>query len=107
MMKDFQFRLTRDDLARQLHLTLRELYPEKSINGNIIHKMLIESTPEKSGFAFPAADFAEINGINSQEFLEDLFRELSVESEKNLHDKFLFEISKDSHSIFFKMLKKD
>jgi hypothetical protein len=102
MPKD-NFKLTRDDIARQIHFSIRELYPKQILDGNIIHKMIIESGAEGTGLIFPAGSFAEVNGFEPKKFISDLFRTLNLEMEKNLHDKFLFEILVDDDSIYFKL----
>jgi hypothetical protein len=106
-MANDKFVLSRDEIAREVHRALKELYPEQKLEGNIIHKMLIEIHPAGTGFMFPIRDYAFINNLDQKEFLLRLFRELSIESEKNLHDKFLFEMSLDDHCIYFKMINKE
>jgi len=101
-MKDYK--LTKEEISRQLHQTIQDLYPESSYNPNLIHKLLFESTPGEA-FMFPARDFAEYSNINTTDFIDKLHTELSVEFEKNLHDKFLFEMTRDDNAIFFKSIK--
>ncbi len=106
-MSDSIFKLSRDEIARQLHAALRELLPEHKLDGNIVHKMLLEMHPSGTGYMFPVKDYASIHNLDPREFLAKLFHELSIESEKNLHDKFLFEMSLDDNFIYFKVITAD
>lgn len=106
-MDDSVYKLSRDEIARQVHAGLKELYPEHKLDGNIIHKMLLDMFPSGTGYMFPVKDYASIHNLDPKEFLVKLFRELSIESEKNLHDKFLFEMSLDDNFIYFKVITAD
>ncbi|SYZ73251.1 hypothetical protein TRIP_C21369 [Candidatus Zixiibacteriota bacterium] len=98
------FKLSRDDIARQIHYAIRELHPDHQLDGNIVHKMIIESGDKGTALIFPAGNFAEINGFEPKKFVRDLYRTLNLEMEKNLHDKFLFEILVDDNFIHFKLM---
>jgi hypothetical protein len=104
-MKNHDFKLTRDDFARQLHESLRELYPDQVIQGDIIHKMIIESGTPGTDLMFPARDFADISNLDPKGLIMRLYNELKMEFEKNLHDKFLFEMTIDDNFIYFKTLE--
>ena len=106
-MKDKYFKLTREDLARQIHQGVREVYPDLAFEGNIVHKMLIVEEPVGSGFIFPAGDFAEACGLVRREFVGKLRMELGIEFEKNLHDKFLFDMKIEGESISFHPIKSE
>jgi hypothetical protein len=99
-----EYKLTKEEISRQLHQMIQDLYPESSYDPNLIHKLLFESRPGEV-FMFPAGDFAEINNLDSTDFADKLHTELDIEFEKNLHDKFLFEMTRDDNTIFFKMVK--
>jgi hypothetical protein len=102
-----RFQLSRDDLARQLHQVAREAYPDNCLDGKLIHAILIEQSPAGSGFAFPAREYALQNNISPEEFLPKLYHELSIEFEKNLHDKFFFEMHRDNDCIYFSLIETD
>jgi len=106
-MENSAFKLSRDEIARQVHAALKELYPDHKLDGNIVHKMLLEMFPPGTAYMFPVKEYASIYDLDTKEFLVKLFREFSVESEKNLHDKFLFEMSLDDNSIYFKVITAD
>lgn len=99
-----EYKLTKEEITRQLHQTIQDMYPESSYNPNLIHKLLFESKPGET-FMFPARDFAEFTHLDAADFTDKLHKELGVEFEKNLHDKFLFEMTRDDNTIFFKALK--
>ena len=99
-----EYKLIKEEITRQLHQTIQDLYPESNYDPNLIHKMLFESTPGEV-FMFPARDFAEFSSIDTTDFVNKLHTELSVEFEKNLHDKFLFEMTRNDDTIFFKLVK--
>jgi hypothetical protein len=106
-MTEKYFKLTREDLARQIHQGIREAYPELSFEGNVIHKMIIEEEPSGSGFIFPAGDFGEFCGLKRGEFVAGLKMELGIEFEKNLHDKFLFSMVMEGDMIYFRPIRWD
>jgi len=62
--------------------------------------MLSESKPGEM-FVFPAKEFAESVNLVNSDFVDKLYLELGIEFEKNLHDKFLFEMTKDDNNIIF------
>lgn len=107
MTENLRPKLSRDEIARQIHLVLRELYPDKNLLANVIHKMIIETNPDGAGFRFPANEFAEYNDIDELNLAGRLHKELGVEFEKNLHDKFFFAMTEDAGSISFKMIDGD
>ncbi len=102
-----RFQLSRDDLARQLHQAAREAFPHFRLAGKLIHSMLIEQKPAGSSFVFPAREYALKNNISPEEFLPRLYHELSIEYEKNLHDKFFFEMHRDNNCIYFSLIDTD
>jgi hypothetical protein len=97
-----EFRLTRDELARQLHQTLTDLYPERNFDASIIHQMIVDMKSDGSYYIFPAAHFAEFSGMESSGFVDSLQEELGIEYEKNLHDKFLFDMTREEGNLIFK-----
>ncbi len=103
-MAERDFHLSRDDIARQIHHSVCELYPGRILDGNIIHKMLIEKGESGSALMFPAGEYAQVNGLEQKEFVRNLYHVLNLEMEKNLNDKFLFEILVDDNFIYFKLL---
>ena len=107
MTENLKPKLSRDNLARQIHLVLQGMYPDKNLQANVIHKMIIETQPDGAGFKFPANEFAEYNDIDERDLAGKLYKELGVEFEKNLHNKFFFEISENAGSISFKMIGDD
>jgi hypothetical protein len=102
-----RFQLSRDELARQLHQAAREAYPELRLEGKLIHILLIEQIPAGSSFVFPAREYALKNNIPPEEFLRKLYYELSIEYEKNLHDKYFFEMHRDDDCIYFSLIDTD
>jgi len=102
-----RFQLSRDELARQLHQAAREAYPDYRLEGKLIHAILIEQMPAGSGFVFPAREYALNNNISPEEFLARLYHELSIEYEKNLHDKFFFKMHRDDDCIYFSLIETD
>jgi hypothetical protein len=106
-MKDHYFKLTREDLARQIHQGIREVYPDLIFEGNIVHEMLIVEEPAGSGFIFPAGDFAAACDLGRGDFVGKLRMELGIEFEKNLHDKFLFDMKMDGELIYFRPIKSE
>jgi len=105
-MGDIKFKLERDDLSRQIHLVLRELYPESDLPPKLVHDMVIETAPDGAGFNFDAGRFAGETGLEKEELTAGLYRELGVEYEKNWHDKAYFEILINDESIEFRILKR-
>ncbi len=99
-----EFKLIKEELTRQLHQTIQELYPESQYDPNLINKLLLESEPGRQ-FIFPANEFAESGNLDAVNFINSLFLELGIEFEKNLHDKFLFEMTRDDNTIFFTAIK--
>ena len=99
-----EYKLTKEEVTRQLHQSIQDLYPESNYDPNLVHKLLFETKPSES-FLFPAKDFAEFSNLDPADFINRLHSELSVEFEKNLHDKFLFEMTRDDNTIFFTALK--
>jgi hypothetical protein len=97
-----EYVLNRDEFARQIHLLLGEIYPEGRFDADLIVKMITYPVHGENEMAFQAAAYARMSGFDESELPERLFRELEIQIEKNLHDKYLFEISRDKNSIFFK-----
>lgn len=105
MINGLQYKMTRDELTRQIHQTLREIYPHSDFSAGQIFKMIDESSEKNNVLIFKAAEFAEINEIDKTEFMTGLYIELGVEFEKNLHDKFYFTMTKDETTLTFKMIE--
>lgn len=108
-MAKIKFKLEKDEVARQIHFILRELYPDLSIDPQLVHELVVETVPEGAGFRFETARFAERTGLEKKHLAAGLYRELGVEFEKNWHDKSYFEIKMVGESIDFQLLnwKKD
>jgi ribosome assembly protein YihI (activator of Der GTPase) len=100
------FKLTKEELTRQLHQTIQELCPEIENDPNLIDKLLTELEQGRQ-FVFPAEAFADEGGINPDDFIDRLYLELGIEFEKNLHDKFLFEMTRDNNSIIFTAIESE
>jgi len=98
--------LSKDEIARQIHLTLKQLYPENEFDPALIHRMVARTGPEGTGFMFPAREFASASSMETDTFIDDLYRELGIEFEKNWHDKSFFTMIKDNDSIIFKVVGK-
>lgn len=99
-----EFKLTKDELVREILHIVCEQYPEKSLTADLIHKMIFESTPGEK-FMFPAGDYAVFNNLDKDEFADKLHDGLGIEFEKNLHDKFLFEMSREENIIYFSTIQ--
>lgn len=102
-----EYELTKDELTRQIHQTLRDIYPEKDISADTVFDMISESTGRSKELIFRAADFAQLHEIDRAEFMTGLYVELGIEFEKNLHDKFYFIMTKDDSVLTFKMIEND
>lgn len=99
------FRLEKEEIARQIHYVLREIYPERQFDAGRIYDMLSEEASPIQKIVFPAEKFAEVNGMDGAEFTASLFRELGVEFEKNLHDKFFFTMRREQGKIIFQTME--
>ena len=99
------FRLDREEIARQIHLVIREIYPDQEVDGNLIHKMIQEAGTEGDKMIFPAGEFGEVTGMAGTDFARQVYLELGVEYEKNLHDKFYFTIRREEGNIIFETVK--
>ncbi len=95
------FRLEKEEIARQIHYVIREIYPERQFDADLIYEMLVEGKAATQKIIFLAERFAEVNGLDKIEFSDSLYRELGVEFEKNLHDKFFFTMSREEGNIVF------
>jgi hypothetical protein len=80
-----------------------EIIPEHEIDGAGIRKMIKTEKPDNSKIIFEAGNFARFNGIEDARFIENLYRELSIESEKNWHDTVFFEILIGKETIAFQL----
>ena len=105
-MADIKFILEKDDLARQIHFILRELYPGVRIDSGLVHELVVETAPGGAAFRFNTAAFAEKAGLDKKQLMAGLYRELGVEFEKNWHDKSYFEIKQMGDSIEFGLLNR-
>jgi hypothetical protein len=99
-----EFKLTKDEIVREIMQIAREQYPDISLKADLIHKMTFESSPGKQ-FMFPAGDYAALNNLDEKEFVDKLHDGLGIEFEKNLHDKFLFEMSREENMIYFNTIQ--
>jgi hypothetical protein len=97
-----KYKLTKEELTRQIHQTLRELYSDVIITSDDI-KDKIHVT--KDGITFLCSDFASEMNFNSAELIQNLYIELGIEFEKNLHDKYYFMMTKDDESLHFRILE--
>lgn len=93
--------LSRDEIARQIHFTLRQLYPEKEFDSSLIHRMIVMTDLNATRFVFPADHFASVSSLQTDTFVDDLYRELGIEFEKNWHDKSFFTMTKRDNTIIF------
>ncbi|MEW5922592.1 MAG: hypothetical protein AB1746_01250 [Candidatus Zixiibacteriota bacterium] len=105
-MADIKFILEKDELARQIHFILRELYPDINIDPKLVHGLVVETAPGGAGFRFDSALFAEKANLDKKQLTAGLYRELGVEFEKNWHDKSYFEIKQVGDSIEFRLLNR-
>ncbi|MEP0827055.1 MAG: hypothetical protein HRF51_00900 [bacterium] len=99
------FRLEKEEIARQIHYVLREIYPERQFDANRIYDMVVEEASPNRKLVFPADKFAEVSGMDGTEFTASLFRELGVEFEKNLHDKFFFTMRREQGKLIFQTME--
>jgi len=102
-----EYELTKDELTRQIHLTLRDIYPREDITADTIFEFISETAGQSKELVFRAADFAQMYEIDKKEFLSRLYIELGIEFEKNLHDKFYFIMTKDDAVLTFKMIESE
>ena len=100
-----KLKLNRDEIAREIHMALRELYPNKDFSAEAIHRMLKETASDGMGFRFAANEYAQINGLGESGFVDKLYKELGIEFEKNWHDKSFFEMTRDKDSISLKVIE--
>ena len=100
------FELTREELTRQLYQTIQELYPDRLHDPNRIDNLLSEPDQARM-FVFRAKEFAESAGFAAEDFMQKLYLELGIEFEKNLHDKFLFEMTRNDNNIIFTPIESD
>ncbi len=96
-----KYRLTKEELARQIHQALRERYQGMDSIA-VLREFLIE---DEAGITFNVKEFAIKNDLEGGEILSSLYIELGIEFEKNLHDKFYFMMTKDDESLYFKMIE--
>jgi len=105
-MADIKFKLEKDDLSRQIHYVLKELYPEANIAPETVHNLVIETAPDGAGFKFDAASMADMAGLDKEELTSGLYRGLGIEYEKNWHDKSYFDIKTVGGAIEFHVLNR-
>ncbi len=98
-----EFKLSKEELAGEIYRAINEIYPELIFSNELIYNAINDSI-KGSWFKFSAVKFANDNNLDSQEFIDRLYKCLGIEFEKNLHDKFLFEMSRDNDNILFKMI---
>lgn len=96
-----EYKLSKEELARQIHQALREAYPDVAVISEDIKDNLHET---KDGITFLCNNFAAAINFNPVELIQKLYIELGIEFEKNLHDKYYFMMTKDDESLHFKML---
>ena len=105
-MADIKFKLEKDELSRQIHYVLKELYPETNIAPETVHDLLIATAPDGAGFKFEAATMADMAGLDRDELTSGLYHELGVEYEKNWHDKSYFDFKTVGGTIEFNVLNR-
>ncbi|UCD17745.1 MAG: hypothetical protein JSV44_02250 [Candidatus Zixiibacteriota bacterium] len=98
------YKIRREEVARQIHRALREVYPDCKIGGSDVVRLVAETTPDGGKITFLAAQLAAELNLDPKALIADIFRELGVEYEKNLHDKFLFEMKCDNEKIHFESI---
>jgi hypothetical protein len=98
------YKLHREEVARQVHYVIREIYREFDFDGDSVLKHIVCEKNDENAFVFSARRFADEYGIEIIGFIESVNRELGIEYEKNLHDRFLFSMSHDESAIYFRQI---
>jgi hypothetical protein len=103
-MSDSGYKLTKSEIAGQIHRTLKDIYPSLSISGPSVAAKIVRSGRPGSDIKFLAGEFALENGINMKELIDRLYIELQIEYEKNWHDRVFFGIFKGKESLYFRIV---
>ena len=98
------YSIQREEVARQVHHVIREIYRNYEFDGDSIIRNIVSDNEDDRSFVFNARQFAEEYDIEPEGFIDNLCRELGIEYEKNLHDRFLFSMSHDESAIYFKQI---
>ncbi len=96
-----EFKLNKEEIAREIHHLLREEYPDKNIDGTTIADFIGNLSAVKSGLAFNVRGYCEKTGMNPEQTAKQILFGLEIELEKNLHDKILFSIALKGNNIEF------
>lgn len=103
-MSDFSYKLTKSEIASQIHRTLKDIYPSLDISGESVAAKIVKSNRAGSDIQFLAREFAFENGIDLQDLIDRLYLELQIEHEKNWHDRVFFGIFKGKESLHFRIV---
>lgn len=93
-----EYILSREDLVRQIHRAIREQDHDLSIDPE---KIEAATRDTETGYIFRGGDFVDKCGIDDKNFVNKIQRELGVEFEKNLHDKFYFRMTRQGDDLIF------
>ncbi len=101
-----EFKLIKEEIVRQVHHTIKDLCPECEIDGAAVDDFMIDKNGDDSTLVFEAARFADRFNLDSSRLIDDLYRELGIEYEKNLHDRFLFSLLRNDKAIYFEQVSR-
>ena len=99
-----EYKLTINELTVQLHHILAELYPNVSYGAADIKNCIVESDKK---LILSVEKLGLLTEVSVEDMTSRLYRELGIEYEKNLHDKFYFEMRRDGNRIIFDMKVND
>nr|MBN2278010.1 hypothetical protein [candidate division Zixibacteria bacterium] len=95
--------LSKSELARQIHYVLKETYPGLEFDPEIIIGLITESgTGEGEELQFGAGELARIMNMDLGKVIEQVYRGLGIDFEKNWHDKVLFKMTLKNDMLIFK-----
>ena len=93
-----KYNLTIEELTVQVHRHLREINTEVNFNPKDIRDCM---TADRGRITF---DTSHLNRLYNVNMTEPLFKELGIEYEKNLHDKYYFKMYRETSNIIFEMM---
>lgn len=96
------YKLTVKELTVQVHHVLRDLYPDTALDPSAISGFITE---DDNRLIFEAGKVALRFGLDKTETVKKIYRELGVEFEKNLHDKYYFKMTAEDDNLIFEMLE--